>query len=173
MPRIFGEETNHVIHKSESHKLHQQFDVDKHDTSTGGSDIQIGMPVKMAGDFTIAPFAAGDKVHELIGVAIHDTDLEGYREEKTPYNSIKDTYSLKRVTVSMRAYIIIEGVAGTGNVTAGPVKYAGYSATDDMFPHPGVNVFKDLANAGEADQCVGWALHAADDGEVVRVALAV
>ncbi len=171
MPRIFGEKTHHVIHKSESHKLHQQFDVDKHDTAAGGEDINIGMPVKMAGDFTVAPLESTDNANLCIGVAIKDSDLEGYRDEKTPYNSMKDTYSLKRVTVAMRAYIIIEGVAGSGDVTPGPVKYAGYAATDDNFPHPGINVFVDAVATDVA--LIGWALHAADEGEIVRIALAV
>lgn len=170
MPNMFGDVTNHVIHKSESHKLHQSFDV-VHDTEAG-DDVYIGMPVKMIDDFTVAPLGVADDKINCIGVAIQDTDLEGYAAGKTPYNSIKDTYSLKKVTVAMRAYIIIEGVAGAGGVTVGPVRFAGYVATADNFPHPGVNTFLNVAG-GQENLAIGWALHAADEDGVVRIALAV
>jgi hypothetical protein len=170
MPNMFGNVTNHVIHKSESHKLHQSFDV-VHDTEAG-DDVYIGMPVKLVDDFTVAPLVAGDNKILCVGVAIHDTDLAAFAAGQTPRNSLKDSYSLKKVTVSMRAYMIIEAVAGHGGVTVGPVKWSAYDLTVDHFPHPGANVFVDLAG-GDEEQAIGWALNAGDAGDIVRIALAV
>lgn len=170
MPNMFGDVTNHVIHKSESHKLHQSFDV-LHDTEAGG-DVYIGMPVKLVDDFTVTPLVAGDDKVLCVGVAIHDTDRDAYNAGQTPVNSLKDSYSLKKVTVAMRAYMIIEAVAGDGGVTVGPVKYSAYDLTVDHFPHPGANVFVDLG-VGEENEAIGWALNAGDAGDIVRIALAV
>ena len=170
MPHILGESTNHVIHKSESHKLHQSFSV-QYDDKVAADNVYIGMPVKMAGDFLVEPLAHDDDANLCIGVAIHDTDIEGYNAGNPPIHSMKDTYSLRKVTVSMRAYIIIEGVAHSDNVVAGPVRYRGYDATIDNEPHAGANVFSTAA--ANHIGLIGWALHDAADGETVRIALCI
>lgn len=170
MPHILGDTTNHVIHKSESHKLHQSFSIEYYDKAAG-DNVYIGMPVKMAGDFLVEPLAHDDDANLCVGIAIHDTDVEGYQDGLPPYNSMKDTYSLRKVTVAMRAYIIIEGIAHSDNVVAGPVRYRGYDVNDDSFPHPGKNEFS--TSTPDHIGFIGWALHDATEGETVRIALCV
>lgn len=170
MPHILGDQTHHVIHKSESHKLHQSFSIEYEDKGAG-DNVFIGMPVKMAGDFLVEPLAHDDDANLCIGVAIHDTDVEGYQDGLPPINSMKDTYSLRKVTVAMRSYMIIEGIAHADNVVAGPVRARGYDTTAERFPHAGAVVFSTAA----VDHVgfIGWALHDADEGETVRIALCI
>lgn len=176
MPEMFGQTTHHVIHKSESHKLHQGFSILD---SEATADIRIGMPVKLDinDDFIVTPLEEGDDQGLCIGVAIHDTDLAGFTAGSTPHNSLKTTYGDLQVTVAMRAAMIIIGgaVAETGDpavggaIVPGPVRYVGYDETDPRFPHPGVNVFMNCGPDHVA--MIGWALEAADPGDVCQIAL--
>ena len=174
MPEMFGQTTHHVIHKSEGHKLHQGFSV--YDSESAG-DVRIGMPVKLLNneDFTVAPLEFDDHANLCIGVAIHDTDIEAFNAGSTPRNTMLTTYGDKQVTVAMKAAMLIIGGAQTledgvgGNVVPGPVKYIGYTANDERFPHPGINVFMNC-NADD-DAMIGWALEAFEAGDVGQVAL--
>jgi hypothetical protein len=177
MPEMFGQRTHHVIHKSESHKLHQGFSILK---SESADDIRIGMPVKLdpTDDFIVTPLEVGDDQGLCIGVAIHDTDVSAFLAGSTPRNSMKTTYGDLQVTVAMRAAMIIIGGAVEeegddpaigGAIIPGPVRYVGYDTTDERFPHEGVNVFMNCDPDHAA--MIGWALEAADPGDVCQIAL--
>ena len=177
MPEMFGQTTHHVIHKTESHKLHQGFSV--YDSESAG-DVRIGMPVKLldSADFTVAPLEVDDNSNLCIGVAIHDTDIEAFNAGSTPRNSMLVTYGDKQVTVAMRAAMIIIGGAKEeigdppvgGAIVPGPVRYLGYREPDpDRFPHPGINIFENCA--ADDDEMIGWALEAIDPDDYGQIAL--
>ena len=176
MPEMFGRTTHHVIHKSESHKLHQGFSV--YDSESAG-DVRIGMPVKLLDneDFTVAPLELDDNSNLCIGIAIHDTDIEAFNAGSTPHNSMLTTYGDKQVTVMMRAASIIIGGAKEGEgdpvvggaIVPGPVKYIDYLEPDDRFPHPGVNLFMNCAEDDVA--MIGWALEAIGVDDYGQIAL--
>lgn len=174
MPEMFGNATHHVIHKSESHKLHQGFSV--YDSESAG-DVRIGMPVKLLdnADFSVAPLELNDNANLCIGVAIHDTDIAGFNAGSTPRNSILTTYGDKQVTVAMKAAMLVvggavEAVEGVGGaVVPGPVKYLGYVENDERFPNPGINTFMNC-NADDVAM-IGWALEGIDIGDVGQIAL--
>jgi hypothetical protein len=173
MPEQFGQTTHHVIHKHESHKLHQRFSVPHDD----GNDVFIGMPVKLSpiSDFTVQPLAAADNANLCIGVAIHDTDMAAFAAGSTPRHSMKTTYGDLQVTVAMKAAVIAVGGAVDeagdvgGAVVPGPVKFLGYDTTTPRFPHPGVNTYMNCLPNDIG--MIGWALEAADPGEEFQVAL--
>ena len=173
MPEQFGRVTNHVIHKSESHKLTQSFFVPHDDAD----DVHVGMPVKLspADDFTVQPLALGDNRNLAIGIALHDTDIAGAAAGSTPSNSVLTTYGDLKVTVAMKAYAIIIGTAiafdtpNGGAIVPGPVKYLGYDTGTDRFPQAGVNQFMNCAADDAA--MIGWALEAIAVDEFGQIAL--
>lgn len=150
MPESFGKKTHHVLHKAESHKLHESFSV------LSGGDVRVGMPVKLVTteDFTVAPLAAADNKNLCIGVAIHDTAFA-----EAAANSVKNTYDSNKVTVMMKAFTTVMGAtaaAAAEPIVPGPVKFLGFVAGTSDFPQKGVNTF---VNCLPTDVLmIGWAL---------------
>jgi hypothetical protein len=170
MPESFGRRTNHVLHKTESHKLHQSFFVPEDD----GHDVRVGMPVKLSpvDDFLVQPLGVGDHQKLAIGVAIHDTDMAAAAAGSLPHNSMKTTYGDTKVTVAMRAYVIIMALAASAAapIIPGPVKYVGYQEDPDInFPQKGFNLFENCL-PGDNDM-IGWALEHIDISHPGQVAL--
>lgn len=103
---LFGEKTPRaVIYKSESHKLHQAFNVKE------GETIVQGMPVAIDETGLIFPFKAAD-TEVYLGVAVTDNINPAYRaQHNLPVE----------VTVAMEGYMICNWVSNTTTLTAGYV----------------------------------------------------
>lgn len=88
-----------VIYKSESHKLHQAFNVKNGDT------VVAGQPVVLNDDGTISPYK-GTGIY--LGVAVNYSKYPVYPPEdiNTP-----------QVTVMMEGFAVIHGIVKTTNVT--------------------------------------------------------
>ena len=128
-----------VIHKSESHKLHQAFPV------KSGETILQGMPVKINTDGTISPYY-GTGVY--VGVAITNSEYPSYEANN----------GLVEVTVAVEGYIIVCGLSqaalNAGAVTPAELKddqrYVSYkAAADDTNPK-----FIALQKAEAADELI-------------------
>lgn len=128
-----------VIHKSESHKLHQAFPVAK------GVNIIQGMPVMLKTDGTIAPYM-GEGIY--LGIAVTNSDHPCY----------KDAPAGVDVTVMVEGFAIVYGVS-SAELSAGAVKptelkddsmYVTY-ATDAQATDP---KFISLQSASAADELV-------------------
>ena len=104
MPYLFGQDTSTIFHKSESHKLFQEFEV------VAGTDIKRGQPLVLETVGTVDLAADGDGPNLIIGVAMQDADAG------------------ELVTCMMRGYAIIfcEWKAASSN--AGAVTYDAYNA---------------------------------------------
>lgn len=101
---LFGEKTPRaVIYKSESHKLHQAFNVKE------GETIVQGMPVAIDETGLIFPFTADTEVY--LGVAVTDNINPAYRAQHN--------FPVE-VTVAMEGYMICNWVSNT-TLTAGYV----------------------------------------------------
>lgn len=106
MPNILGDITKSVFLKEvESHKLHQEFEVNM------GATIKRGQPVKLSG--------AGEKI-EAAASGEANINIIGY--------AIMDGAAGELVTVGMRGFAIIWAEA-TAIGVAGPVKYTGFNGT--------------------------------------------
>lgn len=88
-----------VIYKSESHKLHQAFNVKNGDT------VVAGQPVVLNDDGTISPYK-GTGIY--LGVAVNYSKYPVY-----PPEDINNP----QVTVMMEGFAIIHGIVKTTNVT--------------------------------------------------------
>ena len=128
-----------VIHKSESHKLHQAFPV------KSGETILQGMPVQINTDGTISPYY-GTGVY--VGVAITNSEYPSYEANN----------GLVEVTVAVEGYIIVCGLSqaalNAGAVTPAELKddqrYVSYkAATNDTNPK-----FIALQKAEAADELI-------------------
>ena len=95
---LFGERTPRaVIYKSESHKLHQAFNV------KAGVKIVQGMPVALGIDGLIEPFipgGAGSQVY--LGIAVTDNINPAYQPQRN--------FPVE-VTVAVQGYMILNWVA--------------------------------------------------------------
>ena len=95
---LFGERTPRaVIYKSESHKLHQAFNV------KAGVKIVQGMPVALGTDGLIEPFipgGAGSQVY--LGIAVTDNINPAYQPQRN--------FPVE-VTVAVQGYMILNWVA--------------------------------------------------------------
>lgn len=102
---LFGERTPRaVIYKSESHKLHQAFNV------KAGEKIVQGMPVALNGEGLIYPCTdTTDQVY--LGVAVTDNVNPAYQPQRN--------FPVE-VTVAMEGYMICNWVSN-GNIEAGYV----------------------------------------------------
>lgn len=141
MPSSLGSVSTTLFLKSESHKLHQEFEV------ATGQTVYKGQPVILTTTGTVqaAADAGANAPHVVIGICIHD-------------GAAGDL-----VTVRMKAQAITWGEAGTASLNAGPVLYYAYNTTTNM-------VEVDDASVTAANVC-GWALDAATaDGDSVRIA---
>lgn len=177
-PTPFGDVTHSVVEKKEMHKLQESFAV-----TVDNGDVYVGQPVKLDpdNDGCVLALDPSDDTMACIGIAEHDTNIDAYENGQTPINSMKDTYSVKRVTVSMRAYAIVIGLAEsngfgspTTGVVPGPVKYMGYEEDDELyFPQKGrakyANV--DPSDATDRIKTIGWALGSGEVGDEIKVAL--
>lgn len=102
---LFGEKTPRaVIYKSESHKLHQAFNVKE------GETIVQGMPVAIDETGLIFPFKAAD-TEVYLGVAVTDNINPAYRAQHN--------FPVE-VTVAMEGYMICNWVSNA-TLTAGYV----------------------------------------------------
>lgn len=88
-----------VIYKSESHKLHQAFNVKNGDT------VVAGQPVVLNDDGTISPYK-GTGIY--LGVAVNYSKYPVY-----PPEDINNP----QVTVMMEGFAVIHGIVKTTNVT--------------------------------------------------------
>lgn len=105
-----------IILKEEMHKLHEEFSVN--------SDVLAGQPVKLTtveGAVGVAPMGAADPSCLCIGYAMNDA------KAAIDLDYIQGTGHLGLVTVIMKAFVIVRGIAD-GAVEAGPVKYSGVSS---------------------------------------------
>ena len=104
---LFGEKTPRaVIYKSESHKLHQAFNVKE------GETIVQGMPVAIDETGFILPFKdAANNTEVYLGVAVTDNINPAYRAQHN--------FPVE-VTVAMEGYMICNWVSNA-NLTAGYV----------------------------------------------------
>nr|UVX49154.1 MAG: protein of unknown function DUF2190 [Bacteriophage sp.] len=94
---LFGERTPRaVIYKSESHKLHQAFNV-KADTK-----IVQGMAVALGTDGLIEPFIPGDAGQVYLGIAVTDNVNPAYQPQRN--------FPVE-VTVAVQGYMILNWVA--------------------------------------------------------------
>lgn len=101
---LFGEKTPRaVIYKSESHKLHQAFNVKE------GETIVQGMPVAIDETGLIFPFTTDTEVY--LGVAVTDNINPAYRAQHN--------FPVE-VTVAMEGYMICNWVSNA-TLTAGYV----------------------------------------------------
>lgn len=109
MPNILGTETESVFLKEiESHKLHQEFEVQV------AKSIKRGQPVILSGaGELIEPAGAGEANINIIGYAVHDGEAGDL------------------VTVGMRAFTIIWAEAFAA-IVAGPVKYVDAGGTTKL-----------------------------------------
>lgn len=162
MPYSSGGVTKNTFrYGPEVHKLHLEFKVKSGDT------VHRGQPVFLNADGTISPAVKGTEPYAIIGVSIHEGG---------------SAYGKDLVVVAMRAYTVIDAVlnsvADTNLVNAGPVAYAGYStppALANIYPQgdiakeesrpswntsdpltQGDNIFEGAAADG-AD-AIGWSL---------------
>lgn len=85
-----------VVYKSESHKLHQAFNV------KAGETIVAGSPVCIEADGTISAFKVANKV-SYIGIAITDSVNPAYKESRNA--------GPIEVTVAVTGYIVVNAVA--------------------------------------------------------------
>lgn len=107
---LFGEKTPRaVIYKSESHKLHQAFNVKK------GETIVQGMPVAIDETGLIFPFKDAD-TEVYLGVAVTDNINPAYRAQHN--------FPVE-VTVAMEGYMICNWVSKAADLKAGYVVPSG------------------------------------------------
>lgn len=105
---LFGERTPRVvIYKSESHKLHQAFQV------ADDQKIVKGMPVALTDDGKIKPYVDGDKVY--LGIAVTDNVNPAYGAQRN--------FPVE-VTVMMQGFAICNWVSN-GAITCGYVVPSG------------------------------------------------
>lgn len=105
---LFGERTPRVvIYKSESHKLHQAFQV------ADDQKIVKGMPVALTDDGKIKPYVDGDKVY--LGIAVTDNVNPAYGAQRN--------FPVE-VTVMMQGFAICNWVSN-GTITCGYVVPSG------------------------------------------------
>lgn len=142
MPYPFGTDTKTILLKHESHKLHQEFEVNT------GQTVKKGQPVVIAGDELVQPAGTGSTTQQIIGISIHD-GIAG-----------------ELVTIVMKAFVIIFAECETNSLVAGPVRLgsaAVYNATTGY-------VLIDDLSVTHLNQ-LGWAIEGGDDGDIIRVAL--
>lgn len=136
---LFGEKTPRaVIYKSESHKLHQAFNVKE------GETIVQGMPVAIDGTGLIFPFKAAD-TEVYLGVAVTDNINPAYRAQHPV-----------EVTVAMEGYMICNWVSNA-NLTAGYVVPSGDLLNDRFVkanPETSSTPFIALTPADEANELI-------------------
>lgn len=117
--------------------------------ATDTNDVYLGQPVQLTDVGLIEPYLYSNDKSICIGISMH-TSQGG-----------------ELATVQMKAMAIVFMECGTDGLVAGPVKVhttgrnatTGYMEVDD-------------ASVTDANQ-IGWALDAGDDGDVIRVAIAV
>lgn len=103
---LFGERTPRaVIYKSESHKLHQAFNV------KAGEKIVQGMPVALNEEGLIYP-CTDTATQVYLGVAVTDNVNPAYQPQRN--------FPVE-VTVAMEGYMICNWVSSNGNTEAGYV----------------------------------------------------
>lgn len=116
-----------------------------HDTN----DVHLGQPVVLTSDGKLEPATSSHTKGAVIGISMH-TSIGG-----------------EMATVEMKAMAIVFMECATDSLNAGPVKLhangrnssTGYMEVDD-------------ASVDHTNQ-IGWALDSGDDGDVIRVAIAV
>lgn len=137
---LFGEKTPRaVIYKSESHKLHQAFNV------KGGETIVQGMPVAIDEAGLIYP--CKDVTTEVyLGVAVTDNVNPAYRAQ--------NNFPVE-VTVAMEGYMICNWVSN-GEITAGYVTPSGDLLNDRFVKaNQGISTpFIALTPADEANELI-------------------
>lgn len=105
--KVGGQTLQAVIYKSESHKLHQAFQVKNGDT------IVQGQPVKLNTDGTISPYI-GVEGEVYLGIAVNYSKYPAYPAMA----------ALVEVTVMMEGFAVIHGIAKA------EIKETGYVQTD-------------------------------------------
>lgn len=107
---LFGERTPRaVIYKSESHKLHQAFNV------KAGEKIVQGMPVALNKEGLIYPYTDTD-TQVYLGVAVTDSVNPAYQPQRN--------FPVE-VTVAMEGYMICNWVSNAADLKAGYVVPSG------------------------------------------------
>jgi hypothetical protein len=106
-----------VIYKSESHKLHQAFQVKDGDT------LVQGQPVKLNTDGTISPYT-GTEGEVYLGIAVNYSKYPAYPA----------TAAGVEVTVMMEGFAVIHGIAKDEITTTGYVQTDGTLDASGTYP---------------------------------------
>lgn len=149
----FGDKTPRVVvYKSESHKLHQAFNV------KSGVTIEAGNPVAITADGEIELLAAANEANYL-GIAITDSVNPAYKESRNA--------GPIEVTVAVQGYIIINAVAEAA-LNAGPVEVG--TGMDDTKRFTKFKTFTQAA-AGAVTRPVNFISlnKASEAGELIQV----
>lgn len=106
-----------VIYKSESHKLHQAFPVNKDSVK-----IYAGNPVAITADGTIELLTKANEANYL-GIAVTDNNNPAYKESANA--------GPVEVTVAVQGFMIINAISAEAALDAGPVEIdTGMDATN-------------------------------------------
>jgi hypothetical protein len=139
MPTLKGETTRTLFLKTESHKLHEEFEV------RAANTVKPGQLLALHTDGTVYPAAAGANESVVIGYALQPAAAG------------------ELVTVSCRGYGIAFGYAHGAGITAGPVKAAAAAVNAD-----GYSGYANIGGAEQA-LTVGWAIDSGAQNSVVRI----
>lgn len=116
--KVGGQTLQAVIYKSESHKLHQAFQVKNGDT------IVQGQPVKLNTDGTISPYT-GVEGEVYLGIAVNYSKYPAYPAMA----------ALVEVTVMMEGFAVIHGIAKAEIKETGYVQTDGTLDTSGTYPN--------------------------------------
>ena len=116
--KVGGRTLQTVIHKSESHKLHQAFPVKDGDT------IVHGQPVKLNTDGTISPYT-GVEGEVYLGIAVNYSKYPAYPAMA----------AWVEVTVVMEGFAVINGIAKADITTTGYVQTDGTLDASGTYPN--------------------------------------
>ena len=129
-----------VIYKSESHKLHQAFPVNK-----ASVKIYAGNPVAITPDGTIELLTKTNEANYL-GIAVTDNNNPAYKESANA-GSVE-------VTVAVQGFMIINAISAEANLNAGPVEPVEIGTGGDATNH--FTKFKTFAQADAATRPVNF-----------------
>ena len=116
--KVGGRTPQAVIYKSESHKLHQAFQV------KNGVTIVQGQPVKLNDNGTISPYT-GVKDEVYLGIAVN------YNK----YHAYPATAAGVEVTVMMEGFAVIHGIAKAEITKTGYVQTDGTLDASGTYPN--------------------------------------
>ena len=142
--KVGGRTPQAVIYKSESHKLHQAFQVNSGDT------IVQGQPVKLNKNGTISPYTgAADDMY--LGIAVNYSKYPAYPA----------TAAGVEVTVMVEAFAIIHGIAKE------KITNTGYVKTDGTLDASGT--YTNFQSSDENAETKFIAINLAEAGDPIQI----